>query len=125
MGTFSIFCFLFLLFMAICYWIAPKFIIAEKSEYVKFFLIFFTCYFALEGIVSLALYRLSNFSHSELSDLPLYSVLLLCPALFVFHLFYSFKTVKKNQHLSFFLFFASLFSVCVGLFCLALALSNM
>jgi hypothetical protein len=113
MGAFSIIFSLFLLFMAICYWISPKFIIAEKSEYVKFFLIFFTCYFALDGIVSLALYRLCDVPHM----VPLeYSALLLCPALFLFHLLYRFKEVKKNQHLSFFLFFAALFSICVGLF---------
>jgi hypothetical protein len=106
--------------MAICYWIAPKFIVAEKSEYVKFFLIFFTCYFALDGIVSLALYRLCDVDPPGALE---YTVLLLCPALFVFHLLYRFKEVKRNQHLSFFLFFASILSGCVWLF--GLALSNM
>jgi hypothetical protein len=57
--------------------------------------------------------------------LAVVKLLLLCPALFVFHLLYPFKEVKRNQHLSFFLFFASLLDACIGLYCILLATSNM
>ncbi|MDR1593054.1 MAG: hypothetical protein LBS43_01055, partial [Prevotellaceae bacterium] len=108
-GSFSILVSGFFLFMTICYWISPKSIIAEKQEYVKFFLTFFIIYFALDGIVSLALYRVFNFSDSDMRGMWMLSVLSLCPLLFIFHLLYPFKEVKRNQHLTFFLFFASLF----------------
>jgi hypothetical protein len=115
-GTFSILLSGFLLFTTICYWIAPKAIIAEKQEYVKFFLTFFICYFALDGIVTLMLVRVFEFSHSDMRGMWMISLLSLCPLLFVFHLLYPFKEVKRNQHLSFFLFFASLLVVCAAAF---------
>jgi hypothetical protein len=119
MGAFSIFLLAFLLFTTFCYTKAPKCIIAEKQEYVKFFLTFFILYFALDGISSLVIYNIFNYSPQP-CILPIINVLLLCPALFVYHLAYPFKNVKRNQHLSFFLFFASLLSACVGLFVIGL-----
>jgi hypothetical protein len=120
-GAFSILLSGFLLFTTICYWIAPKSIIAEKQEYVKFFLIFFTIYFALDGIVTLALTRVFNFSYSDVKGMWIFSVLSLCPLLFIFHLLYPFKEAKRNQHLTFFLFFASLLIVCAVSFVVIVA----
>jgi hypothetical protein len=124
-GAFSLLFSIFLLFTAICYRKSPKSIIAEKKEYVKFFLDFFILYFAFDGIATLSLYRL--FGNNRLLDdyLPLVVILALFPALFLFHLLYPFKEVKRNQHVSFFLFFASILMGCIGLFFILLDLSNM
>jgi hypothetical protein len=124
MGVFSLFLSVFLLVTLICYRISPKCIIEEKKEYVKFFLSFFIAYFALNGIATLALFHLFELRDTE-GIMRLIFILALCPVFFIFHLLYPFKDVKRNQHLSFFLFFASLLSACVAMFGVMIALSNM
>jgi hypothetical protein len=125
MGFFSIFLTIFLLFVLFCYSIAPKCIIEKKNDYVKFFLWFFSCYLLLEGIFSLLLFRALPYDKTTHEYTLLFYVLALCPALFVAHLLYPFKTVKRSQHLTFFLFFASVFCACTGVFFLLLHFSNM
>ena len=107
--------------MLVCYWICPKAIIAEKKDYVNFFLCFFICYAALHGIISLA------FGMQQIENVHVHVVFILAlfPILFIAHLLYPFKTVKRNQHLSFFLFFAALLSMAIAGFFVLLAFSNM
>jgi hypothetical protein len=120
----SIFLSVFLLFVLFCYSIAPKCIIEKKNDYVKFFLWFFICYLFLEGIISLLLYRV--FSPDRTNGLyTIFSILALCPTLFMAHLLYPFKTIKRSQHLTFFLFFASVLCACTGVFFVLLHFSNM
>jgi hypothetical protein len=124
-GAFSILLSAFLLFTTICYRIAPESIIAEKKEYVKFFLSFFIFYFALDGITTLVLNRVFNVGYYPIWIGASVFILALWPILFIFHLLYPFKEVKRNQHLSFFLFFASLLSTCIVMFFILLGMSNM
>jgi hypothetical protein len=107
---FSILFSIFLLFMTFCYWICPKTIIADKKEYVKFFSMFFAGYAALHGIAQLVF----NIQCVANGYIELVFILALSPILFITHLFYPFKTLKRNQHLNFFLFFGSLLSACIG-----------
>jgi hypothetical protein len=112
-------------FVLICYSIAPKCIIEKKNDYVKFFLWFFTCYLFLEGIISLLLLRVFPYNRITHDNIILFFILALCPALFVAHLLYPFKTIKRSQHLTFFLFFGSILCACAGIFFILLHFSNM
>lgn len=116
-------------FIAACYFLCPKSIIAKKLEYVKFFLLFLSIYLLLFLILRNVLgspqdYNLPGKSPKDL--LMFLFALGFCPALCVANLVYPFKTVKRSQHLSFFLFMISLCSV--GIFGLVVgvhAFSNM
>jgi hypothetical protein len=119
MGTFSILLAVFFGFMAACYWMSPKSIITKKKDYVKFLLVYFAGYMTLNGITTLL------FHHSKLYEVNYVFILALAPTLFVAHLLYPFKTVQRSQHLSFFLFFASLLCGCIGIFSVLLHFSNM
>jgi hypothetical protein len=101
--------------------VCPKTIIAEKKDYVKFFLLFFAGYTALHGIAQLVL----GIKYITSGNIELVFILVLSPILFIAHLLYPFKTLKRNQHLNFFLFFGSLLSACIGIFFTLLAFSNM
>ncbi|MDR3246030.1 MAG: hypothetical protein LBT50_06310 [Prevotellaceae bacterium] len=119
MGVFSIFLAVFFGIMIACYWICPKSIISGKQDYVKFLLIYLAIYFALNGIVTLL------FHHSKWYEINVIFILALIPTLFVAHLLYPFETVQRNQHLNFFLFFASLLCGCIAIFFTLLHFSNM
>ena len=97
----------FLMCVTFCYRIAPASIISRKNEYLQFILLFGSLYLFLYG-VCLLLFR-------QFEDAVLYHVLVLPILLFCAHLFYPFKTAKKNlrQHWNFFLSFAALLSVCI------------
>jgi hypothetical protein len=125
MGFFSIFLTFFLLFVLLCYNIAPKWIIEQKNDYVKFFLWFFVCYLFLEGITSLLLLRVFPYDKTTHDNILLFFVLALCPTLFTAHLLYPFKTIQRSRHLTFFLFFGSVLCACIGVFCVLLHFSNM
>lgn len=114
-GVFYAWDWLFLLCVMVAYLLCPKKIIEKKNEYVKFFLFFLSGYFFLFFI-------LNNLIQNKEITHQLFGVL--SPlALFVFHLLYPFKEVKRNQHLSFFLFWIALF--CVGLGGLIILLHGM
>jgi hypothetical protein len=117
-GVFYAWDFLIVAVCAIVYLFCPPKIIAEKKEYVKFFLLFFSVYFFL-FIVIINILKDREATHM------LFKVCVV-PALFISHLFYPFKTEKKNQHLSFFLFFFSLCIIGLGaLIMVAFGFSNM
>ena len=101
---------LMLIIMTIAYYLCPARYLKKKNEYVKFFLVFFSAWFLLMFIaadVLLPIFDDARVSHSP--DVKFMFMCLLIPALYFFHWIYQFKTVKKSQHLSFFLFFATLF----------------
>ncbi|MDR2473230.1 MAG: hypothetical protein LBD53_06645 [Tannerella sp.] len=108
MGIFSILLAGYLFFVAICYWLCPKCIIEKKTEYVSFWLLFLSFYTLMNGIVTLILARCFS---TPMAEANLYYGITFIPFLFMAHLIYPFRKTKRNQHLSFFLFFASLLIV--------------
>jgi len=117
-GVFYAWDFLFIMVMAMAYFLCPKTFIEKKLEYIKFGLTFLSIFFLLFIIIT-------NVLCSDGMTHMLFWISIL-PALFLFHLVYPFKEVKRNQHLNFFLFFSSLYVVGVNaLIILAFSLSNM
>lgn len=117
-GLFYAWDFLGFILMAIAYKYAPVFILREKKEYVSFFLTYLSMIFTLFVII-MNITTNKEFTHA-LFWLSIF------PLLFIFHLFYKFKTTPKNQHLTFFLFFLSAFMIAVkGMILLAFLFSNM
>ena len=106
-GVFYAWDFLMVLIISLCYWGCPPRFIARKEEYVKYFLSSFTLYFLVFLVVKNICDDVS-FTHWLWWTL-------LCPYLFITHLLYPFKERKRNQHLSFFLFFAALYSLGVNM----------
>jgi hypothetical protein len=104
-GVFYAWDWLALIGVAIAYLVCPKRFLEEKQEYVKLFLFFLSGYFFLFWIITNILRNSSATQH-------LFG-LCFTLALFVFHWLYPFKKTKKNQHLSFFLFWIGLY--CFGL----------
>lgn len=102
-GVFYAWDFLMLAITTLCYWWCPAKIIDKKEEYVKFFLAALSVYFLLFLVVR-------NVSSSDELVHWLWGVLL-CPYLFIAHLFYPFREKRRNRHLSFFLFFAALYAI--------------
>jgi hypothetical protein len=81
---------------------------------------------ALHGIATLVVGRaFDTFDINRLHEVHFVFILALTPILFIAHLLYPFKTVKRNQHLSFFLFFGSLLCACIAGFFILLSFSNM
>jgi hypothetical protein len=105
-GVFFAWDWLALTVMAIVYFLCPKRFIEEKLDYVKFFLLFLCGYFFLFLIVINVL-RDRDTTHSLFGAC-------LAPALWVCHCLYPFKKTKRNQHVSFFLFWAGLYSFGLG-----------
>ncbi len=115
-GVFFPFDVLAVWFITICYLLCPKFIIERKNEYLKFFLLFLSAYFLLFLIVRFLLGIFQDYNIPEKSPRSFLLFLFamgFCPAMFIANLIYPFKTVKRSQHLSFFLFLFSL--CCIGI----------
>lgn len=98
---------LLLIFMTVCYYACPRKYLNKKYEYVKFFLVFFSCYFLIIGIIGLTPLGYNNATGENNGSY--FFLFFLSPTLFLSHWLYKFKTVKKSQNLSFFLFFATLY----------------
>lgn len=110
--------FLAIIFVTVSYYLCPKRFIEKKNEYVKFFLTFFSLFFLLFLLITNIICN-SEFTH-------LLFKISLAPVLLISHLLYPFKEVKRNQHLNFFLFFISLYSIGLyGSIILVHSLSNM
>lgn len=92
--------------MDIAYRLCPSKIIEKKQEYVLFSLDFLSLYFTL-FIVITNIVKDHSFTHFLFWTL-------LFPVLFLFHLIYRFKTVKKSRHLSFFLLFLAIYVLVEG-----------
>lgn len=105
-GVFYAWDFLAVIFTTIAYFACPARILNEKNEYVKFFLLFLSVFFLVSLIVKNIIPE-QQFANS----LVLFGIF---PLLFLAHLIYPFKTVKRNQHASFFLFFAALYALVLG-----------
>jgi hypothetical protein len=91
-----------LIVITIAYLICPKRFIEEKKEYVKFLLLFLSGYFFLFLIVT-NLIKNSGFVH-HLFGICLPLILL------IGHCLYPFKKTKRNQHVSFFLFWIAIYT---------------
>lgn len=104
-GVFLAFDFLLFILMDIAYRLCPPKIIEKKQEYVLFSLDFLSLYFTL-FIVITNIVKDHSFTHFLFWTL-------LFPVLFLFHLIYRFKTVKKSRHLSFFLFFLAVYVLVI------------
>lgn len=118
-GVFYAWDFLFLIIATLFYYYSPACFIKEKQEYVKFALLFFTVYFFV-FIVLKNLYEWSDLITHEMWWTFLF------PCLWLGHYFYPFHSVKRNQHLNFFLFFAAFYAIALyGFSMLVNAFSNM
>lgn len=104
-GVFLAFDFLLFIFMDVAYRLCPPKIIEKKQEYVLFSLDFLSLYFTIFIFIT-NIVKEHSFTH-------LLFWTLLFPVLFLFHLIYRFKTVKKNRHLSFFLFFLTVYVLMI------------
>ena len=117
-GLFYAWDFLALVLMTIAYLYAPVSVLKEKNEYISFFLKSLSAVFTLFMII-MNITQNKEFTHA------LFWVCI-CPLLFIYHRFYKFKTLQKNQHLNFFLFFFSFFILAIrGSILLAFLFSRM
>lgn len=117
-GLFYAWDFLGWIIMTLAYVYVPASIIREKNEYISFFLKYLSAVFTLFVIVM-------NVTHNKEFTHALFWVAFF-PLLFIFHRFFRFKTVQKNQHLTFFLFFLSFFILALrGSILLAFLFSGM
>lgn len=117
-GVFYAWDFLALILTAMSYWMCPPNIIEKKNEYVKFALLFFSAFFSVFLIVA-------NLMENDGLTHLLFGWTVL-PALFIVHMFYPFRKVRRNQHVSFFLFCGMLYVVGMNtLKIVAAMLSNM
>lgn len=117
-GVFYAWDFVAVVMVTIAYFLCPSKIIEKKNEYVKFFLSFFS-------IIFLVFIILTNIICNEEITHLLFKMSI-APLLLIANLLYPFKTVKRNQHLNFFLFFISLYSIGLyGLIIVAHLFSNM
>jgi hypothetical protein len=110
--------------MTFCYWKAPQKIIEKKTEYIVFFLLFGTVYSFLHGVSIKILDMLGILDWNAFRLISILVFPLLC---FVAHLLYPFRNINKNlrQHVTFFLFFATLLSMAIAGFFILLEFSNM
>lgn len=110
--------FLFLAITTIAYYLCPSRFISKKSEYVKFALTFLSVYFTLFLIVK-------NCIHCQEATDVFFKVCFV-PTLFIAHWVWPFRKQRRNQHLTFFLLFASLYILGLGgVMAVAIAFSNM
>ena len=117
-GLFYAWDFLGWIILTISYLYAPSSLLQEKKEYISFFLKYLSMVFTL-FVVVMNITTNKEFTHA----LFWFS---LFPLLFIYHLIYKFKTVQKNQHLNFFLFFLSFFMIAVkGMILLGFLFSHM
>lgn len=117
-GVFYAWDFLFIVIITLAYFLCPRNFIEKKLEYIKFGLTFLSIFFLLFIIITNILCN-AQMTHT------LFGVSVV-PALLLFHLVYPFREVKRNQHLTFFLFFSSLYVVGLNAFIiLAVFFSNM
>ncbi|OAV69752.1 hypothetical protein Barb4_01623 [Bacteroidales bacterium Barb4] len=98
--------FLAIPFLAVAYYVVPERFIQKKHDYVKFILTFLSLFFLVFIVVT-------NLLNNRAATHMLEGVTFV-PALFIYHLLFPFKTVKRNQHLTFFLFFLTLFEGILG-----------
>jgi hypothetical protein len=102
----------------VVYLACPSRIIREKEEYVTFLLIFSSILLSIFIVIG-------NVMHDDDATHALFRHSIL-PLLFIAHLLYPFKKSVRNQHVTFFLFFASLYSIGVlVMIMLAFMFSNM
>lgn len=117
-GLFYAWDFLGWIILTLAYLYAPASILREKSEYISFLLKYLSAVFTLFVII-MNITCNKEFTHALFW-------LVLFPLLFIYHLRYKFKTVQKNQHLTFFLFFLSFFMLALkGTILLAFMISGM
>ncbi len=117
-GVFYAWDFIAIIIVTVAYFLSPDRVVTKKNEYVKFFLSFFSAFFVLFIILT------NIIANNEITHLLFW--VSLSPLLFLVHILYPFKEVKRNQHLSFFLFFISLYMIGLyGLTIVAHAFSNM
>jgi hypothetical protein len=117
-GLFYAWDFLVFIIMSIAYVYATPNIIRTKNEYVLFFLKYLSLIFTLFVIIY-------NITANKDFTYSLFWLSIL-PALFIFHHFYKFKKIQKSQHLTFFLFFLSLFMIALkGMIVIAFLFSTM
>jgi hypothetical protein len=99
--------FIIIAVVTLCYLFAPSSILKEKNEYVKFSLIFLSLYFALFAIIRNILYFANDYTREKANQQI--TIFLFCLffliSLYLFYRFYPFKKVKRNQNVSFILFF--------------------
>jgi membrane-bound metal-dependent hydrolase YbcI (DUF457 family) len=105
-GVFIAWDFLFVLLITVAYYYSPKRFIEKKNDYVKFSLSFLSVYFLLFIV-------LTNIINDRGITHTIFGIAFV-PALYVYHLLFPFKTVKRNQHLNFFLFFIALYVGIIG-----------
>jgi len=117
-GVFYAWDFLAILIVTVTYLLCPSSIIEKKDEYVKFFLLSLSVLFLLFIVIT-------NIICNDGMTHFLFKVSII-PFLFLTHLIYPFKSVRRSQHLNFFLFFLSIYVIGVNsLMILTVALSNM
>lgn len=105
-----------LVIMTVTYIFSPRILIPHKNEYIKFFLLSISVYVTIFLILG---WLFSGYVNETLF------FLLIVPWLFVSHLIYPFKELKRNRNLSFFLFFLSLIPTGFLFLWLAVSFSSM
>jgi len=117
-GLFYAWDFFALIILTVSYIYAPDYILDKKKPYITFILTFLSIVFT----VFLILYNIIQ--DREVAHMLF--LISLCPLLFIYHLVYPFKKVKRSKHLSFFLFFLSGYILMVrGLILIGFLFSNM
>lgn len=113
-GMFYAWDFLVLIICTLCYIYFPVRWLAPKIEWIKFLLIFLSCYFTLFWI-------LCNELQGEAFVYSLFFTAF-CPCLLLSYIAYPFRESKRNSHVLFFLSFATFYvlllkgSVFIGWF---------
>ncbi|MDR1455265.1 MAG: hypothetical protein LBJ01_06410 [Tannerella sp.] len=106
LAVFFAFDFLMIPLLTVAYYAAPERFIGEKYDYVKFILTFLSIFFLVFIVIT-------NIANNR-AVTHMFAGITFVPALFIYHLLFPFKTVKRNRHLTFFLFFLTLFECVLG-----------
>ena len=102
--------------MSLSYFLAPKRILPRKNEYVKFALVFLSAFLVLSTIsIMVWTIPLEHDSPEQVTHVLLTLAAWFFPLLFAAYMIYKFKTVERNRHVGFFLFWAALASLPLAL----------